>query len=145
MKALSAVLLMTAAGLVQAGEPANCGSAVQAAVGFMTATYGGSANDVLVQVASAKKTSKSPLVAEVFASAGSHKCALTLSPVSPRQEMLPICEWSLQVVNCDTPEVLKHTVVDEPSWAASKASMNTWREQMDDALRTVISPPLRTN
>lgn len=128
MKAISIFVLMAAAGLVQAGESESCGSAVGATVSFMTATYGGYSDDVLVQIASVKKNQKDRLVADVITSAGNHKCALKLSPALPRKGTLDICQWSLQVVSCDSPVVMKQTITDEPSWVAQKASAKAWRE-----------------
>ncbi|CAD0266082.1 exported hypothetical protein [Pseudomonas veronii] len=140
MKALSVVLLMAAAGIVQAGETESCGSAVEASVKFMTATYGGYPDDVLVQITSAKKNQKDQLVADVITSTGNHKCALKLSPASQRKDTLYICQWSLQVVSCDSPEVMKQTIIDEPSWVASKASAKAWREGMQNSFEKVIAP-----
>ncbi|MGO4801033.1 hypothetical protein ACEN2T_17285 [Pseudomonas sp. W22_MBD1_FP4] len=114
--------LMSVAGTVHAQEQDICGSAVQASVSFMTETYGGNAEDVLVQVVSAKKELKGLVVADVLTQAGEHQCALKLSPETLRRQTRSICQWSLQVVSCDSAEALKKVVVDEPFWAAEKSS-----------------------
>ncbi|WP_235375600.1 hypothetical protein [Pseudomonas aeruginosa] len=135
------LLLMAAAGLVQAGESDGCGSAVNASVNFMTAAYGGYPNDVLVQVVTVNKKKNDQLGADVITSAGNHKCALKLMPALPRKGTLDICQWSLQVVDCDSPEVMKRTVIDEPSWVAHKAAAKAFRDGMKrSAMETLATP-----
>lgn len=140
MKAISIAVIMAAAGAVQASEAESCGSAVEASVSFMTATFGGYSNDVLVQIVSAKKDPKGQLVADVLTSNGNHKCALKLSPALPRKGTLDICQWSLQVASCDTPEIMTRTVIDEPSWVEQKATAKAWREGMRESYERTIKP-----
>lgn len=140
MKAISIVVILAAAGAVQASESENCGSAVEASVSFMTATYGGNSNDVIVQIVSAKKDQKGQLVADVITSDGNHKCALKLSPALPRKGTLDICQWSLEVASCDSPAIMTRAVIDEPSWVEQKASAKAWREGMRKSLEKTIKP-----
>jgi hypothetical protein len=130
MKSISIAVFMAVAGFVQANESENCASAVYASASFMTATYGGNFSDVAVQILSVKKDMKSQLVADVITGAGDHKCALKLSPVSPRKDTRDICQWSIQIVSCDSPAVMKQAVIDEPFWIAHKASAKAVREGM---------------
>lgn len=141
MKLLSVAVLMAVAGTVHAGEPEKCGSAVVTAANFMTSTYGAYSKDVQVQVVSVKKSPKeNKLAAEVLASTGPHKCAMTYIPALPRDATLDICLWSLQAVSCDTPEVLKRTIVDEPSWITDKATVKAWRDGMQESFKNSFAP-----
>lgn len=141
MKLISVAVLMAVAGLAQAGESEKCGSAVKSAANFMVSTYGVDTSDVQVQVVSVKKGSKdNRLAADVLTSAGTHKCALTYIPSLPRPNTLDICLWTLEAVNCDSPEVMKRTIIDEQSWIDDKATVKAWRDGMRESARQSIAP-----
>lgn len=138
MKLIYVAALMAVTGIVQASDSEQCGSAVDATASFMTTTYGVNSRDVRIQVVSAKKDPKGQLVADVLSSAGAHKCALKLSPALPKRGTLYVCQWSLQVASCDSPETLKREIIDEPSWVADKATVNAWQEGMRKGLEESV-------
>lgn len=121
MKPLVYAFLILASGVAHAGE-VSCASAVTASVEFMTATYGVRASDVSVQVVSVNKSKTTPLlVANVLAGVDNHQCALSFHPASPRPYSLAICEWSISTVDCDSAEVLKKSIVNEPALIRNNA------------------------
>ena len=140
MKLFNVALLMAVAGLAQASEPQKCGSAIDQTVSLMSATYGADPEDILVQVVSLKKSQKGLMNADILASTGTHKCALSLVPSIPRRGTLSICEWSIVVVSCDTPGVQKQTIIDEKSWADKKTSAKEWREEALKGLEKKATP-----
>jgi hypothetical protein len=141
MKSISIAVLMAVFGSAQADEPQICGSAIEATVNFMTSTYGVDADSILVQVLSAKRGQKdSMILADTIASAGNHRCALKLSPTTPRKGTPYICQWSINVASCDSPEISKREIIDEPSWVIEKARAKAWKNGVQKNLGVNIPP-----
>lgn len=99
---------------------------------------------MLVQIVSVSKKKDDQVGADVITSAGNHKCALKLMPALPRMGTLDICQWSLEVVDCDSPEVMKRAVIDEPSWVANKAAAKAFRDGMQRSAEEILAAPAAT-
>lgn len=134
MKTIGLAMLMVMGGAAQAANEPQCTSAVAVTAGFMAATYSVRPSDIKIQVLSVKKeTQDKQVLVDVLSSVPGHKCALKVEGLDFGADS---CKWGISTVSCDGPNVPKGEVVDEPSWANEKVSL----ENFKDALRNTFLP-----